>query len=229
MNSTTSVHPDEVRDAISATASHPTKRRNLDLIHEVCRERASLGSKDFSLKAVGEAVEARGGLKVKALWNTQSADYRKLIEAWQAYAGGPKLREIAKAGPVDALMRTISDPATRIIVEKLVRERNSLRAEVNLLKAQTKLIIDRRPPITTAKTVPLTSDGSMTLEISTGPTLNAIEQEALEHAISMELWRAEGWKEEKNGRVVKELGEGRTRTVFKPGFASAVRKVLTAR
>jgi hypothetical protein len=45
----------------------------------------------------------------------------------------------------------------------------------------------------------------------------------------MELWSAEGWKEEKNGRVVKELGEGRTRTVLKPGFASAVRKVLTAR
>lgn len=228
MNSTTSVHPDAVREAILATASHPSKRRNIDLIHEVCREREGLGTKDFSLKAVGEAVESRGGLKVKALWNPQSADYRKLIEAWQAYAGGPKLREVAKASTADVLTRTITDPATRIIVEKLVRERNALRAERDILKAQTKLVIDRRP-VSSAKALPLSADGSMTLELSSGPTFNVAEREALEHAVSPDLWRGEGWKEEKNGRVVKDLGEGRTRTIFKPGFVSAVRKALNGR
>ena len=85
MSTISSVHPDAVRDAILATASHPTKRRNLELIHTVCRERNELGNKDYSLKAVGEVVEARGGLKVKALWNPQSADYRKLIDAWQEH------------------------------------------------------------------------------------------------------------------------------------------------
>ena len=227
MNVTTSIHPDAVREAILATTSHPTKRRNLDLIHEVCKEWESLGHKDFSLKAVGEAVEARGGLKVKALWNPQSADYRKLIEAWQAFAGGPKLREIAKASTSDALLRTITDPATRIVVEKLVRERNSLRAERDILKSQSNLVIDRRPIANTTKTA--IAEGTVTLEVSKGPTFNEAEREALEHAVAPELWRAEGWREERNGRVVKDLGEGRTRTIFKPGFVSAIRKVLAPR
>lgn len=225
MSTISNVHPDAVRDAILATALHPTKRRNLELIHTVCRERNELGNKDYSLRAVGEVVEARGGLKVKALWNPQSADYRKLIDAWQAYAGGPRLREVAKSSPIDALTRSIPDPAARIIVEKLIRERNMLRAEVNILKAQTHVVIDRRPTVS-AKTAPLAADGTMSLEIQTGPTLNALEREAFEHAVSTELWRAEGWKEEKNGRVVKDLGDGRTRTIFKPGFVVAVRKVL---
>ena len=228
MNETTNIHPDVVKEALLSTASHPTKRKNLDLIHEVCREREVQGNKDFSLKAIAETVEARGGFKVKSLWNQQSADYRKLIEAWQAFAGAPKLRAIAKAGFTDALTRSITDPATRIIVEKLVRERNSLRTEVNILKSQTKIVIDRRPT-TRPKALPVTSDGSMTLEVSNGPSFNTLELEALEHSISAALWHAEGWREEKNGRVVKELGEGRSRTIFKPGFVSAVRKMLNGK
>jgi len=219
---TTSVHPGVVYDGILANASHPAKRRNLTLIHTVCKEREKLGSKDFSLKAVGEAVEALGGPKVKVLWNLQSADYRKLIEAWHAYSGSPKLPESAKAGKEEVVTRNISDPATRIVVEQLIREKNSLRAEVNILKANAKVVIDKRPNAGRVGT----ADGAMTLEISAGPKFNALEQEALEHAISPEFWRTEGWKEEKNGRVVKELGEGRTRSIFKPGFVSAIRKCI---
>lgn len=225
MTETTSIHPDVVQEALLSTASHPTKRRNLNLVHEVCLEREAQGNKDFSLKAIGEAVEARGGFKVKALWNPQSADYRKLIDAWQAFSGAPNLRATAKVGATDALTRSISDPATRIVVEKLVRERNSLRAEVNILKSQTNVVVDRRPT-GRPKTVHSTSDGAMTLEVSTDPVLNTLELEALEHSVSAALWHAEGWCEEKNGRVIKELGEGRSRTIFKPGFVSAIRKIL---
>jgi NAD-specific glutamate dehydrogenase len=225
MNHITNVHPDIVREAILSVASHPAKRRNLELIHEVCNEREKAGNKDFSLKAVGEAVEARGGIKVKALWNSQSSDYRKLIDAWQAYAGGPKLRELSKANPLDILTKNIADPATRIVVEKLISERNALRAEVNILKSQITLVIDRRPQRVESASAE-TADGSMTLEITKGPKLNVLEREAVEHAISLEFWRGEGWQEEKNGRVVKDLGEGRTRTIFKPGFVSAIRKIL---
>lgn len=226
MHNTTSVHPDIVRDAMLATAAHPTKRRNIELIHEVCREREKLGSQDFALKVIGEAVDARGGPKVKSLWNAQSADYRKLIEAWQAYAGGPKLREMAKARTIDIVTRNIPDPATRIVVQKLIKERNTLRSEVNILKAQTKLVIDRRPQV--APPTAVVANGAMTLEISSGQKLNALEREAIEHVISPEFWRLEGWVSEKNGRVVKDLGQGRTRTVLKPGFVSAIQKILDA-
>lgn len=224
MRNTTRIHPDTVLDVMLSTASHPTKLRNLNLIHEICRDREKLGSQDFTLKSVGEAVELRGGPKVKALWNSQSADYRKLIEAWQAYAGAPALREIAKSSTVDVLTQNIPDPATRIVVEKIVKERNNLRSELNILKAQTKFVIDKRPKIATPTTS--VANGEMTLEIASGPKLNTLEREAVEHAISPNFWRTEGWVSEKNGRVVKDLGDGRTRTVFKPGFLSALRKIL---
>lgn len=227
MNKTTSIHPDAVLEAIAATASHPTKRRNLEIIHQTCQEREKLGSKDFSLKSIGESVEARGGPKVKSLWNAQSADYRKLIEAWEAYAGGPKLRELAKASPAEAITKTIGDPATRILVEKLVRERNMLRNEVNILKSQTNLTIDRRPEASSKRSVTTAATG-VTVEIQAGPRLNQLEREALEHAISEEHWRDEGWTEEKLGRVVIQVNGGRTRTIFKPGFVSAVRKLLSS-
>lgn len=227
MNNTTDIHPDAVVEASLAVKLHPVKRRNLELIHLVCKERHNMGSTDFSLKSVGEVVEGRGGLKAKALWNEQSADYRKLIEAWQAFAGGgPKLREVAKSAPQETLMRTITDPATRIIVEKLIRERNALKAEVNILKSQTTLTIDRRPQTISSASHKIPGS-NMTLEVQTGPMLNSVEREALEYALSPEFWEGEGWVEEKHGRVIKKLDStGRSRTIFKPGFATAIRKIL---
>ncbi len=226
MHAITEIHPESVLNAIRSSSSHPTKLKNLELIHAICTELKSQGSKDFSLKTVGEAVESRGGIKVKALWNVQSADYRKLIEAWQAYAGGPKLRETAKVGAADNLTRSITDPAMRIVVEKLVRERNALMAEVNILKSQSQVVINKRPLAVRTNTSSTSNDG-MTLEVSTGPKLSTLEREALEHSISSELWSSESWQEEKNGRVVKSLGEGRTRTIFKPGFVTAVKTILS--
>lgn len=225
---TTVIHPDAVLDAMLTANVHPTKRRNLTLIQKVCQERHQLGSNDFSLKAVGEAVNARGGLKPKALWNAQSADYRKLIEAWQAYAS-PILgqQKTEKRVTPDALTRSIADPAARIIVEQVVRERNALRAEVNILKAQTSITIDRRSAVANRDTT--TADGA-TFQRQAALQLNVLEREALAHAISSELWESEGWAEEKHGRVVTAAkGSARPRTIFKPGFVSAVRRILTSK
>lgn len=219
------IHPDTVREAIAATAVHPAKRRNLDLIHQVCQERQKTGSKDFSLRSIGEAVEARGGLTAKALSNPQSLDYRHLIEAWRTYSGSGAQKMAAEDDSADRLTRNIGDAATRIVVMQLMRERDKLRGEVNILKSQTKLVIDKRPTSPPTE-VPLTPDGTMTLQVPAVPALNALERESLAHAVSSELFRAEGWSEEKNGRVVRDLGGGRTRTVFKPGFTTAVRKLL---
>lgn len=89
MKETTRTHRNTILEAMLALGAHPTKRRNLNLIHQVCEERHKLGSRDFTLRSIGEFVEARGGLKVKALWNRTSEHYRKLIEAWEAFAGDP--------------------------------------------------------------------------------------------------------------------------------------------
>lgn len=230
MRNTTDIHPDVVFNAMLTTASHPTKIRNLTLVHQVCRERHELGSQDFSLKAVSAVVAERGGPKVKAMWNATSVDYRKVIETWEAFAGGGKtLREAQHVRPEDALTRSIADPVTRIVVEKLIRERNALKSEVNILKGQATVVVDRRPagPPASHATTQRTQSA---VEVITGPSLNQIEREALEHAMSPALWESEGWTEEKHGRVVKQVaGSTRSRTIFKPGFVTAVRKVLASR
>lgn len=228
MHQKTNVHPDEVLEAILTVSVHPAKKRNLGLIHQICSDRTKVGNKDFSLKSIGEVIELKGGLKAKSLWNAQSADYRKLIEAWQAYVGPmePDLRETKRASDDLRLSQNIPDPATRIIVEKLVKERNSLRAELNILKAQSALVIDRRVS-GYALGSRFDKEAGITVQVLKPAELNQLETEALAHAISRELWDQEGWVEQNHGRVVMPIdGTTRSRTIFKPGFVSAVKKLL---
>ncbi|TCT07018.1 gamma-mobile-trio protein GmtX [Paralcaligenes ureilyticus] len=226
----TNVHPDEVLEAILTVSVHPTKKRNLALIHQICFDSNKIGNKDFSLKSIGQAIELQGGLKAKSLWNAQSSDYRKLIEAWQAYVGPiePDLREIKRTSDDLRLSQNIPDPAIRIIVEKLVKERNSLRAELNILKAQSTVIIDRRSSASVLESRAEKETG-ITVQVLKPAELNQLETEALAHAISPDLWHQEGWVEQKLGRVVMPIdGTDRSRTIFKPGFVSAVKKLLAA-
>ena len=48
------------------------------------------------------------------------------------------------------------------------------------------------------------------------------EIEALRHAVSERLLKDEGWKTDTEGRILNELG----RPIFKPGYVSAIRKVI---
>jgi len=217
--------PNFLVENLLAKASHPLKRRNLELIHIVCEQLHNEGARDFSIKNVGNIVEARGGPKVKTLSNPQSADYRKVLEAWQAHSGLEKKAVKEGTDLFDVVLRNIQDPAMRIMVERLIQERDSLRAEVNILKAQANLVIDMRPVMSSKREVGAGS-GNVMLEVSQRPVLNSIERESLEHAISDQCLRSEGWRAEKNGRVVKDLGDQRVRTVFKPGFIGSIRKIL---
>ncbi len=230
MHSETNVHPDEVLEAILTLTVHPIKKRNLALIHQICCDRSKVANNDFSLKSIGELIESQGGLKAKSLWNVQSSDYRKLIEAWQAYVGPkkPDLRETRRTSDDLRLSQNIPDPATRIIVEKLVKERNSLRAELNILKAQSTLIIDRRASGSVLESRP-DKEAGITVQVLKPAELNQLETEALAHAISRELWDQEGWVEKKLGRIVMPIDHTtQFRTIFKPGFVSAIKKLLAA-
>jgi hypothetical protein len=229
------LHPNLLCEALLEATTHPEKRRNLQLLHKVCRERHALGSSDFSLKSIAVALADRGGPKGKTLWNPSSADYRTLVEAWRVHSAPNEQRQRNGSAALssqrgdetqDSLLRHISDPATRILLAQRLKELDALRAQVNILKSQSNLTIDKRQRIHEKSTTEVTPDG-VTVEIQTGPTLNALEREALEHAISQELWRDEGWHAEKLGRVVKSVGnEGNSRTIFKAGFVTAVRKIL---
>ncbi|MBS0343938.1 MAG: hypothetical protein JSS56_25830 [Proteobacteria bacterium] len=111
----------------------------------------------------------------------------------------------------------IPDPVARGLVQAMAIERDKFRNEVNMLKAQTNLFIDRSPTLT----MPAARRTQASHE---GFRLTMAEREALENSISPEFLAAEGWHEGRSGELLNDAG----RTFFQAGFTRAVRKALSA-
>ena len=213
------IHPDDVFAAMIAAGGHPTKIKNLRLVHEACRRQHERSSRDFSYKTIGIFTQEQGGLSWRSIYNTD--DYKKLIEAWQAYAG-----------PADAIPRKhkqpqvskdflaeIKDPAVRTIMEMTIIERDKLRSENNLLRQLPRAVIDKRP---LGATIAYTPDSQPVAVVNIGARLTDSERIALQKAINPACLSDAGWVEGTHGEILTERG----RTIFDVGFAFAIRKIL---
>ena len=222
-NPMTAVHPDAVLETLKAGV-RPQKQRNLNIIHAVCRELHGLGSRDFSLATVGRMSEERHGMSRNALYNKASEDFRTLINAWSRFAGDMPGKRATSLKPLaeEDLLRRIDDPALRALLGGIVAERNRLRGEVNLLRANAKVVIDRRILPGHVHVMP---EGQVTQVLPPLADLTDSEVAALRKAISPEFLRQEGWHEGPHGQIVNAKG----RTLFDVGFTNAVRKVLFER
>lgn len=218
MNGKTDIHPDAVLESLLAKGGRSNRRANLANVHELCRKQYEAGSRDFSLPAIGRLAEAEGIMKGRALYNAQSADYRALIEAWAAYAGPPAPKPSKKLASHEYLMR-IEDPAMRSIVQAIIAERDKLKAQLNVLKANTQVTVDRRPLGATIAAAP----GAQPVAVlALSAQLTPSEREALQKAVSPDYLEERGLREGSHGEIVNARG----RTVFEVGFARAIRKVL---
>lgn len=218
MNGMTDVHPDAVLASLLDKGGRSNRRANLAKMHELCRRQHAAGSRDFSLPAIGRLAEAEGILKGRALYNAPSADYRALIEAWAVYAGPAAPKPLKNLASYKYLMR-IEDPAIRSIMQAIIAERDKLKAQLNVLKANTQVTVDRRP---LGAIVSAASGVQPVAVLALSAQLTPSEREALEKAVSPGYLEERGLKEGSHGEIVNERG----RTVFEVGFARAVRKVL---
>ena len=214
------IHPDTVLETLKSGA-RPQKQRNLDIIHSVCRELHGLGIRDFSLATVGRMSEERNGMSRNALYNKTSEDFRTLIGAWGTFTGEPARKQASPLKPLaeEDLLRRIDDPALRALLGGIVAERNRLRGEVNLLKANANVVIDRRTLPGHAHVMP---EGQVMQVLSPLANLTGSETAALRKTISPDFLRQEGWHEGPHGEIVNAKG----RTLFDVGFANAIRKLL---
>lgn len=208
--------PDELLDLLKAK-SNTRKQRSLDIINGICKDQINQGSRDFSIATIGRLSAEQGGLSPQTIRNKGGDDFRALIAAWADHAKGamkkpPKIQESG----INSILGKINDPALRSIVGSILAINAKLQREVNLLKQQSEIIIDRRA-------VPLLETRQH--ESHPASFLTSSEASALSHAISSELMEQEGWIIEKSGRIVNNLG----RTIFKTGFESAVRKILESK
>lgn len=160
-------------------------------MHELCRRQHATGSRDFSLPAIGRLAEAEGILKGRALYNAPSADYRSLIEAWAAYAGPVAPKPPRTLASHDYLTR-IEDPTIRSIMQAIVAERDKLKAQLNVLKANTQVTVDRRPLGATVSAAPGTQPAAV---LALSAQLTSSEREALQKAVSARYLEERGLKE----------------------------------
>jgi hypothetical protein len=218
MNSTTDIHPDAVLESLLAKGGRAQRRANLANMHELCRKQHEVGSREFSLAAIGRLAEADGIMKGRALYNAQSADYVALIEAWAAYAGPAAPKPPKTLASHEYLLR-IEDPAIRSIMQAIIAERDKLKAQLNVLKANTQVTVDRRP---LGATVSFTPRSQPVAVLSMAAQLTPSEREALQEAVSADYLEERGLREGSHGEILNERG----RTVFDVGFARAIRKVL---
>lgn len=201
-------------DSLLAKGGRSNRRTNLAKIHDLCRRQYEAGSRDFSLPAIGRLAEAEGIMKGRALYNAQSVDYKARIEAWAAYSGPSAPKPPKTLASHEYLMR-IEDPAIRSIMQAIIAERDKLKAQLNVLKANAQVTVDRRPlGATVVATQPVTV-------LAIAAQLTPSEREALQKAVSADFLKARGLREGSHGEIVTERG----RPVFEVGFARAIRKV----
>ena len=210
------IHPDSVYEALLEKGGRANRRAALLKLHELCRRRQASGERDFSVASIGRAMEADGIMKGRVLYNAQSADYRQLISAWASFSGPSPMPKQQKALASADYLQRIDDPAIRSLMQAIVAERDKLRAQLNLLKANTMITVDRRPEI---QATSLAYDGQV---VSALPKLTESERDALRKAVSADYLAARSLSEGSYGEIVNERG----RMIFEFGFAKAIRKVL---
>ena len=211
------MHPDELLEQLKANAT-PRKTKNLDILHAVCREQHERGSSDFSVATISRISEERGGPVKSTIHNKTGDDFKGLIKAWADHTGGltRKVRKISE-NPIYAVLDKIPDPAVRAVMGAVLAENKKLRGEVNLLKANTEVVIDQSAK---QSSYPNSRDVIQILPASTG--LTESEKEALRHAISDKLMRDEGWSQDEHGRILND----KKRAIYKVGYVTAIRKII---
>jgi hypothetical protein len=212
------MHPDELLEQLKANAA-PRKAKNLDILHAVCREQHERGSPDFSVATISRLSEERGGPVKSTIHNKTGDDFKGLIKAWADHTGGltRKVRKISD-NPIYAVLDKIPDPAVRAVMGAVLAENKKLRGEVNLLKANTEVVIDQS---TKQSNYSSPSEFIQVLPATTG-LLTESENGALQHAISDKLMQDEGWSQDEYGRIIND----KKRVIFKVGYVTAIRKII---
>ena len=158
-------------------------KKSLDTLNDILRVYHGGNNRDFSITQIGRVASARGGPGYASIRATKNDHYRRLIEAWAAYAGTTIKKPLAATSrnqkvPTDhKLLERIPDVALRAIFGQILAERNKLKTEVNILKQHANIIIDKRPnrqfdPRANVEVLPPTSG-----------VLNEQEVKSLEYAI----------------------------------------------
>lgn len=215
------IHPDLILQGLLDKNPRSDKVKKLKQLHDLCRHEyvRSPVTRDLSVANMARSAENGGILKAKSLYNVQSTDYCKLIEAWAAY-GGPvsmpvKVKKDKLRDKYD-WVKKIEDPAAQTLTFMALAERDKLKTALDTLKSVTTLQIDMRPMGATLE------KGSQVAVIEAGARLTDSQRKALEAAISPEVMRLMDWTMGEDGEVRRKNGV----FMYEPGYVTAIQQVL---
>lgn len=195
--------------------------KSLAVLHEVLKAHQKTGSRNFSIATIARLSVEAGGPSASTIRNSGGFRFRQLIEAWAASVGTDRkapAKSKCQGIPSDnELLRRIDDPALRAVFTQVLAERRRYLAELNLLKSQTAIIVDRRPNVIE---IPQMSDSVQVLPSLKG-VLSNMEITALREAVSNDFFDRQGWMVTKAGQVKGDSGE-----IYKHGYVPAIRKIL---
>ncbi|MDN3558202.1 gamma-mobile-trio protein GmtX [Halomonas maura] len=197
-------------------------QESLVKLNETLKTYYKSGARDFSITTIGRVSNEHGGVGYQSIRATANKHYRDLIEAWAAKAQTstkkPSIASSKKTGDDYQLLERIDDLAVRALFGQIVRERDRYKSEVNMLKSQTKLVIDKRPtPFTESQ-----ADSAVELLPSIKGICSDNEIKALK-SICTEEWLDElDFEENSLGQVKDAYGT----EILPRGFLTGLKKLL---
>lgn len=208
---------DTLKDGKSAKT-----QASLEKLNETLSSYYAEGKRDFSITTMGRVSAEAGGVGYNSIRATANKHYRDLIEAWAAKAQTttkkPTLTKPRASGQDYALLERIDDTAVRALFGQIIRERDRYKSEANMLKSQTKIIIDKRPI-----SAPLAQSESA---VELLPSLTGIctenEIKALQSICTDEWLDGLGFQANALGQVKDELGQ----EILPRGFLTGLKKLL---
>lgn len=205
--------PKACLQALKLTAGK-RKTASLEIVNSVCEQLSAQNVQRISIAKVGKISNAHGGPGEQAIRNKGGGDYRALIRAWDEFHRASRSRPSNvlrdSADDVESVANRIDDPALRSLVSSLLAENRRLKGEVALLK-KTKILRFQ-----------IVEDASEVISEEHSPLLSEVELASIKDAVSERTRIANDWTFERSGRIRNASG----RTVFKPGFVSALKTII---
>jgi hypothetical protein len=197
------------------------KKRNLELIDEICREQKQRGSSDFSIATISRLLDKAKGPKESTIRNSGGSDYQALISAWAQHVGGiTKKEKKIPNNAYDDLLLKIPDPAVRAVFGSILATNKKLKGQLDLIKNHSSIIIDNRG----SKNIPqvILNNENSDAPLPANNFLNKYELEELIRVSNSNFFEDQGWVTETNGRIKSQSG----RTIYQPEYISAIRKII---
>lgn len=187
----------------------------LKILHQVLEQQSQAKPLDFSIATIGRLSHQQGGPSIQTIRNRTGKHFKELIEAWAAYSGTTckkplSVRQKQLLNSNDQhILGSVDDPVIRAVMGTLIAERNKYRDQLNVLKANTDIFIDR--------TQDQQKDAPLPMAL-----LTPMELESLRAAVSADFMERMHWTVMPTGQVKDEDG----REVYRRGYANGLQKLI---